>query len=370
MDFLTVLPGQAVTLLEHDGPGCINHTYAALAYPEITDYRDAIIRCYWDGADTPSVEVPFGDFFGLAHGRIRLMSSAMTAVNPGLGASHGLHNYFPMPFATGARVTLEHRGDRPLGGMFPALWYHIDYDAYDAPPSDDILRFHAQFRQEKPTVAVGDEPNKQLHNARNLDGAENYVALEATGRGQMAGLLLQVNNIAGGWWGEGDDMVFIDDEPWPPAMHGTGTEEIFGGGACPTREYSTPYHGFHLIESPDFSGLTGAYRWFVNDPIRFTTSIRWTLEHGHANNFANEYTSVAFWYQDAPHAAFPSLPERDAMHPPLPPIYEEARTAFFAAAREALRFLPDDPRTLKMSQISELYYAGHFASALERLRGD
>ena len=100
-------------------------------------------------------------------------------------------------------------------------------------------------------------------------------------------------------------MVFIDGERWPPSIHGTGTEEIFGGGACPAREYAGPYHGFHLIESPDYAGLVGAYRWFVHDPIRFTRSLRWTVEHGHANNFANEYASVAYWYQTEPHAPFP-----------------------------------------------------------------
>jgi len=92
-------------------------------------------------------------------------------------------------------------------------------------------------------------------------------------------------------------MVFIDGEAWPPSIHGTGTEEIFGAGACPAREYAGAYHGYHLIESPDYAGLVGAYRWFVQDPIRFTRALRWTVEHGHANNFANEYASVAYWYQ-------------------------------------------------------------------------
>ncbi len=189
--------------------------------------------------------------------------------------------------------------------MFRALWYHIDYETYDEPPPDDTLRFHAQWRQERPTTAVGPQPNVQLHAATNLDGRENYVALEAEGRGQMVGLVLEINNVAGGWYGEGDDMVFVDGDEWPPSIHGTGTEEVFGGGACPSSEYAAPYHGFHLIESPDYGGLVGAYRWYVQDPIRFTRSLRWTIEHGHANNFANEYASVAYWYQSGAARAVP-----------------------------------------------------------------
>jgi hypothetical protein len=366
MDFAVVGPGETATLLEHDGPGCVTHLYCALAFPELTDYRDAVLRCWWDGEATPSVEVPLGDFFGLAHARVRLMQSALVAVNPGFGSSHGLHAYFPMPFATGARITVEHRGERALGGALPAFWYHVDYETYDAPLPADALRFHAQFRQERPTVAVGDRPNVQLHNDVNLDGSQNYVALEAQGAGQMAGLLLQINNLAGGWYGEGDDMVFVDGDAWPPAIHGTGTEEIFGGGACPVREFAGPYHGFHLIESPDYAGLVGAYRWFVNDPIRFTRSLRWTVEHGHANNFANDYASVAYWYQTEPHAPFPALPAREALRPPLPADYPEARERFFAAVFEAMRTFPG-AAIYDVAAIGESFYAGRFAETLQRL---
>jgi len=367
-DFITVGAGETAVLLEHDGPGCITHIYCGMVFPELTDYRDAILRCYWDGEATPSVEVPLGDFFALPHARIRLVRSALTAVNPGFGGSHGLNAYFPMPFAHHARITLEHRGERTLGGVFPALWYHIEYESYDDALPPDALRFHAQWRQEKPTVAIGPHPNVQLHDGVNLDGAENYVALEAAGAGQMVGLLLQINNVAGGWYGEGDDMVFIDGEAWPPSIHGTGTEEIFGGGACPSQEYAGPYSGFHLIESPDYAGLVGAYRWFVGDPIRFTRSLRWTVEHGHANNFANEYASVAYWYQCEPHAPFPTLPERDALRPPLPASYDEARGAYLSAVMEALRTAPAQALQ-RVGAVSELFYAGRFEEVRQRLRG-
>jgi len=367
MDFLVVGPGETVTLLEHDGPGCVTHVYCALAFPEVTDYRDAILRCYWDGETTPSVEAPLGDFFGVAHARLRLVRSALTAVNPGFGSSHGMHAYFPMPFTTGARITLEHRGERPLGGALPAFWFHIDYETYDAPPPDDALRFHAQWRQERPTTAVGPRPNVQLHGGTNLDGAENYVALDAVGAGQMVGLLLEIDNLAGGWYGEGDDMVFVDGETWPPSVHGTGTEEIFGGGACPTTEFAGPYHGFHLIESPDWSGLVAAYRWFVHDPIRFTRGLRWTVENGHANNFAIDYASLAYWYQAEPHAPFPVFPERPALRPSLPAIYEEARAMFLGAVGEAVRRF-SAPEIHRLAAIGDSFYAGRFAETLERLR--
>jgi hypothetical protein len=370
-DYLTIGPGETATLLDQPGPGCITHFYCALAFYELTDYRDAILRCYWDGEREPSVEVPLGDFFAIAHARVRPFGSQLVTVNPGGGSSHGLNAYFPMPFGDGARITLENRGDRRLGGLLPAFWYHVDYETYDDPLPGETLRFHAQWRQERPTAAVGGQPDVQLHDAVNLDGAENYTALEAFGRGQMVGLVLEVNNIAGGWYGEGDDMVFVDGEPWPPAIHGTGSEEIFGGGACPAVEYAGPYSGFHLIESPDYAGLVGMYRWYLHDPIRFRRSIRWTVEHGHANNFQNEYSSVAYWYQSEPHAPFPPLPSRDALRPPLGGRYEEARELLFGAMRAAATRVQSEPGAFfRVAAAGEGFYRGDFAGVIERLRAE
>ena len=156
-----------------------------------------------------------------------------------------------------------------------------------------------------PRHAAPRRPQRRRH--RELRGARR------PGPGQMVGLVLEVDNVAGGWYGEGDDMVFVDGDPWPPRIHGTGHEEVFGAGACVLRQYAGPYSGVHLVESPEYRGLVGMYRWYVADPIRFDESLRWTVEHGHANNFANHYASVAYWYQDLPHAPFPPLPARDAM---------------------------------------------------------
>jgi hypothetical protein len=303
--------------------------------PALTDYRDAIIRCYWEGSATPSVEVPLGDFFGLSHARVREFTSQMMTVNPGYGASHGFNCYFPMPFSQHARITLEHRGESTLGGVVGALWFHVDYEVYEDAIPDDVLHFHAQYRQERHTDPIGPNPNQTLHDAVNLDGSENYVVLDTKGAGQMVGLHLQIINDAGGWYGEGDDMVFIDGQEWPPAIHGTGTEEIFGGGACPNVEYAGPYTGFHLVESPDFDGLTGMFRWYVHDPIRFQQSLKWTLEHGHANNFGNGYASVGYWYQTPNAPAFPELPSRADLLPPVDERYPEFQDRLFDLARAA-----------------------------------
>ncbi len=312
-DCRPVKPGASLELASLTGAGCIHHIYFTILAEFPGDYRylrDMVLRAYWDGEGTPSVEVPLGDFFGLGHERIRYFRSLPITVNEGAeifggratSLTIGLNSYFPMPFSNGARLTLTQEGDYTVG----AVWYHIDYEGFDE-LDPAVGRFHAQWRRENPTTAIGSSPNTTTNDAVNLDGAENYVILDAQGRGNFAGYFLNVDNLGGGWYGEGDDMIFLDGEAWPPTMHGTGTEECFGGGACPNTEYAGPYTGFHLVGNKDFSGKVSMYRFHVVDPVRFQSSIRVTLEHGHANNYANDYSSTAFWYQTEPHAPFPPL---------------------------------------------------------------
>lgn len=329
-DFLVLQPGQACTLADLKGPGCIRHCYCTMIDPSRLVYRKIVLRMWWGNEQTPSVEVPLGDFFCIGNCLPRPVNSLMMAVNPGSPAlySHGLNCYFPMPFASSARIELEYQSTGDGGESPVRFWYHIEAESLAEMPPETTGYFHAQWRREKLTRSIdADSTNVTLWGGVNLDGAENYVILEAKGRGQVAGLHLQVDNIAGGWYGEGDDMVFVDGEGWPPSYHGTGTEEVFGGGACPNAEYSGPYTGFHLVANTDFSGKNAMYRWYVHDPIKFRESVRMSIEHGHANNFENDYSSVAYWYQLEPHAPFPQLLPAEERLPRFP-------EAFFAADRK------------------------------------
>ena len=339
-DFISLLGGEKRILAEIKGAGCIKHFYAPTITLDPFFYRNAVLRMYWDGEKNPSVEVPLGDFFGIGHCKPRLFSSLLLSVNPGNPFpggetyTYGINCYFSMPFSKSALIELENQSDIPL----EALWYHINYQEYDE-LEDNVYRFHARWNREI-TRAKGDaekSKNITLWDGVNLDGKDNYTILDAKGNGQLVGIVLNVDNIAGGWWGEGDDMVFIDGEVWPPSIHGTGTEEIFGGGACPGQEYSTPYCGFHQITNNNWYRQNSSYRWFVTDPIRFKKSIKYTLEHGHANNFENDYSSMAYWYQMEPHEKFSILPAKDRM----PLLHSDGEKEVIAKQLEVVKKIYD-----------------------------
>jgi len=312
-----------VTLLEEKGPGQVTHFYWTTVNASHLHFRQLVLRAWWDDEPTPSIAVPLGDLFCVPHCIPVPVRSLMAVVNPGSSElrSWGLNLYWPMPFASSARIELSYDPlpDVPTGVI--GFWYHIELECSSAPLSPEVGRLHAQWRRENPTTPkIETAANDTSWNGANLDGRENYVALEAVGTGQMVGLHLQVDNIGGGWYGEGDDMVFVDGQPggqWPPTYPGTGTEEIFGGGACPNEAYTGPYTGFHLVENKNFAGKSAMYRWYLTDPIRFEHSLTWTIEHGHDNNYGNDYTSVVYWYQFEPHAPFPPMPEASARLPRL-----------------------------------------------------
>ncbi len=343
-DWIVIPPGGTSTLAEIPGAGVIRRFYLASYAADRMRYRKAVLRMYWDGRQAPCVEVPLGDFFGSGLGTLRTFHSMVVDVNPGLRSSDfdGMVNYFPMPFQNGARITLENDGK--VSDF--RLWYHIDFEQYpNGVQPGDAGRLHAQWRRVPRTpVREGNPKNTTLGNpaAKNLTGANNFVILDAEGQGSYVGLFLTVDNIAGGWYGEGDDMIFVDGAK-RATYPGTGHEEVFNSGCCPDAEFSGLYTGFYLIENRNgnFGGKNQMYRFFVNDPVRFHTAIRVTIEHGHANNFENDYTSTAFWYQKEPHKAFPPMPGARERQPGWPPAVAEALAKELKLREEMATMLKD-----------------------------
>jgi hypothetical protein len=321
-DFAVVPAGATHTIAEIDGTGVIEHIWITTRCYSPQYLRKLVFEMYWDGEETPSVRAPLGDFFGVGHATaVHYVSLPLSMVfGPRRGPkgpfAAAMNSYFPMPFGSSARIVLHNESDQPIENLF----YYIDYELTDEQPTDDVGRFHAQYRQEKPAQKIVHEseierPAPWDLPGVNLTGDDNYVILEATGRGHFVGCVLSIDNFDASnqtftWPGEGDDMIFIDGESWPPSLHGTGTEDYFNAAwGFPSGAYAGPYHGITLASSvQEHFGLWSMYRFHIEDPIRFAESIRFTIEHGHANDQGNDYSSVAYWYQIEPHAATAELP--------------------------------------------------------------
>jgi len=103
-------------------------------------------------------------------------------------------------------------------------------------------------------------------------------------------------------------MIFIDNDTWPPSLHGTGTEDYFSH-AYGMQDVRGLYNGTSLFARghKDWEGKWTVYRFHIVDPVVFHQRIKVTIEHGHANHRSDDYSSTAYWYQTEPHKSFPKL---------------------------------------------------------------
>ncbi len=292
-DWVVVGPGQTATLLDTKGAGVVTHIWFTINSQDPMHLKNLVLRAWWDDEDAPSIEVPIGDFFGLGLGEYFVYQSELLAVAP----VKALNSYFQMPFATAARITIENQGPAPVR----SLYFAVDYVALPGLP-EGLGRFHAQFRQATPCKGV-------VSDGKNLSGKDNYLFLEAAGKGHFVGVTQAVLQNQNGWFGEGDDMIFVDGDALP-TINGTGTEDYFNGAwgyGDQTYAYlhvGTPY----IVDAGRIGGRYCQYRWHYESPIAFEKSIKVTIEHGTANDRSDNFFSTAYWYQAEPHAPFPALP--------------------------------------------------------------
>jgi hypothetical protein len=278
--------GTTFPLAQIEGPGVITHVWITV-HPD--HWRNLVLRACWDGSDEPAVEVPYGDFFCSGWGRFAQVSSQMVAANP----HGGFNSYWPMPFRSGARLTLENTSDRTA-----RVYYQVTYEIGGEHTDDGY--FHAQWHRSNP---LADRTPHAL-----LEGVQ--------GTGHYVGTYLAWGVHSSGWWGEGEIKFYLDDDAEYPTICGTGTEDYFGGawnfdvpGAGYT-PFSTPYLGLPQVIRPD--GLYasqqrfGMYRWHVPDPIHFAKRLRVDIQAlgwrdgGRYLPLRDDIASTAFFYLDRP----------------------------------------------------------------------
>ncbi len=309
-----IKPGECVTLGEIEGCGEIRHIWmtvtdrASLRNPFVL--RDLVLRMYWDGEESPSVESPLGDFFCCGFGASYTVNSMLVAVNP----TRGFNCYFPMPFFRKAKITLENQCDEEI----PAFFYQIDYCLRDSLP-EDTGYFHAQWRRERIT-----------------EKGKDYVILDGVkGKGQYIGTYLALTTLERYWYGEGEIKFYLDGDRDYPTICGTGTEDYFGGawsfatqkdGRTVENTFCTPFLGYPYYSARDTQihndyhnddqmPQRSFYRWHLPDPILFQEDLKVTIQqigvyHGGLFERQDDVASVAYWYQTHPHAPFPPLMER------------------------------------------------------------
>ena len=291
--------GESRILADINGSGIITHIWMT----QRNHYRECLLKITWDNADEPSVLVPLGDFFCLGNSLVNSFQSylftASTRNNNTFNQGCALNAYTPMPFRERAVVELINESDEDH-----RQYFYIDYESVDRLAAESGY-FHAEFRRTNPFGGWGHEirvntPEANIVNKEMLAWENNYVILETKGQGHYIGCNLSVTNFQGTWWGEGDDMIWVDGYKWPPDIHGTGSEDYLNQ-AWGMQPNAFLRNGSSIYEHHT-NGYQTSYVLHLENPVRFQKDIKVTIEHGHGNHLANEMSSVAYWYAATPTA--------------------------------------------------------------------
>jgi Protein of unknown function (DUF2961) len=243
---------KTVVLAEIQGSGIIRRIWGTLWHPTPEALRGLKIEIYWDGAKTPAVQAPLGDFFCESLGHMVPVENACFYSPEG----HSFNCLIPMPFHRSAKVVLVNES-----GTNNVMYYEVDATEGDK-HDGNMLYFHSYWRRENPTTLRQDMT----------------ILPRVAGKGRFLGCNLGVrlnHACTNFWWGEGEVKVYLDGDEEFPTLCGTGTEDYVGDGYGQSL-FSSPYSGDQYV-SPAKDAYE-FYRLHIPDPIWFHKDIRVTIQ--------------------------------------------------------------------------------------------
>jgi hypothetical protein len=249
--------------------------------------RSTILSGEFDGATT--VWCPVGDFFNNV-GKIQPYKMWERSVD----ADGTMTCRWMMPYLRSGVISLKNLWDESV-----EVSVKVTTNTYKW--NENSMHFYASWRMDEPT------PTFPLF---------DWNFLDAEGHGVVVGDQWTVLNPREGWWGEGDEKIYVDDdfERNFPSHFGTGTEDYYGwaGGVVPTPadQFSKPFLGNIIVANPRSMGYNVCTRTRVLDAIPFEQRIRFDVESSCGTRqrwHFLQYAQTTFWY-GAPGVTFNRKP--------------------------------------------------------------
>ena len=235
--------------------------------------RSTVLKISFDGEQT--VWTPLGDFFNIGVGLKTYQMWERAVQEDGTMICRWI-----MPYQHIAELEIENMGKQDIqmsvtAKVMPYTW------------NDRSMYFHSSWRMDDPT------PGFPLF---------DYNLVNVKGKGIYVGDQFTVLNPEEGWWGEGDEKVYVDDDTFP-SLFGTGTEDYYGwaGGVVPNPEdeFYTPFLSNVRVAAPNSMGYNTCTRTRVLDAIPFNRQLDFNIESSGSNRtswFHLQYAVNTYWY--------------------------------------------------------------------------
>lgn len=221
--------------------------------------RQTVLKISFDGASDPQVQSPVGDFFGTAAGINPYRSLPFTVTRDGRMTCR----YF-MPFRDSVSVKIENLGDEKVTVTGKVITEDYTWDI------NRSMYFRARWRVNHNLLASPHRPVDMTY-------------LVACGKGVFVGATAHLMNPSevpstyGNWWGEGDEKIFVDNDP-SPVFFGTGSEDYFNYAWSSPDIFYHAYCGQPRNDGPGTRGFVTNFRWHIIDNIPFTDQFAFYME--------------------------------------------------------------------------------------------
>ncbi len=271
------------------------------ADPEVM--RKVVLKMRFDGKDT--VWCPLGDFFGSGIGLNPFQGWYRTVAEDG-----AMRARWVMPYQKSGTVSIVNLSDEPVAVDLEVTIGDWEWD-------EDSMYFHAEWRGQYPV------PTRPFSDW-------NYVTTK--GRGVYVGDTLTIMNPVSGWWGEGDEKIFVDGEDFP-SIFGTGTEDYYAysWGGRSTDFYEHPFHAQPMAHKynklnrktdtseRDTMGYSVETRTRALDTMPFGSSLQLDMEVWAGSSRDMGYGVGVYWYGFADTSSNRKPDSEEVLNvPPLP----------------------------------------------------
>jgi hypothetical protein len=272
------LPGENYPLVPLEGSGVITEIEMEIESYDQETMDGVWLAIFFDGQKDPGVLAPIGDFFAATSKDVEDYDSAA------LGRDKGrMWCRYPMPYHESANIRIINTTDE-----IADIKYAVTYRP------GELTHQNYFFARYNSVVTKEGMP---------------YEVLSVKGQGHFVGASISGSNADSLIILEGDDSYSIDGRP-ASEFHGTGTDDYFNAGWYFAEGNSSgPTHGVALKDAKKPNGFS-AFRSHFTEPVTFSNSFVFNLEHGPNNDRPGvNYSSVSYWYQNNMTPMLKAIPE-------------------------------------------------------------